>query len=154
MTTGLWDSAKRQEILERMGRLTPQSERQWGSMQVTEMLAHQIDCLEVALGHKDANFPENASAYFLANPVGRWLVIDAPMPWPRGKIKGPRVFFTGESSGFDADVARIRELIEEFAGRDSRSDFGRSPLLGKLSGKNWAKLLYRHFDHHWCQFGV
>lgn len=36
----LFDPAVKQEILDRINKLTPQSQRQWGKMDVAQMLAH------------------------------------------------------------------------------------------------------------------
>ncbi|MGZ8559220.1 MAG: DUF1569 domain-containing protein [Chitinophagaceae bacterium] len=44
----LFDAAVKQKIIERINKLTPQSQRQWGKMAVTQMLAHCLMPLGVA----------------------------------------------------------------------------------------------------------
>jgi len=46
----LFDPVVKQEIIERINRLTPQSQRQWGKMDVGQMLAQCQMPLGVAVG--------------------------------------------------------------------------------------------------------
>src|SRR5688572_18270836 len=49
----LFDPVVKQEILNRINKLTPESQRQWGKMDVAQMLAHCQMPLGVAIGrHK------------------------------------------------------------------------------------------------------
>ena len=49
----LFDPAVKQDIIARINKLTPQSQRQWGKMDVAQMLAHCQMPLGVATGdHK------------------------------------------------------------------------------------------------------
>ena len=46
----LFDPAVKQELLDRINTLTPQTERKWGKMDVAQMLAHLQAPMGVALG--------------------------------------------------------------------------------------------------------
>jgi hypothetical protein len=152
--TGLFDTQKCNTILERMSKLNPQSKPLWGSMTVESMFAHHIAVLEVVLKIKPSAYPEGLTAKFLANPLGKWFVIYAPFPWPKGKVQAPPSFLRGKPVEFKMGYDRIQALINEFVTAGSSSDFGKSPFLGKLTSQQWSDLLHRHLDHHWQQFGV
>lgn len=48
----LYEPSTLEEILERINKLDPSSERQWGKMEVAQMMAHCSAALEVAAGQK------------------------------------------------------------------------------------------------------
>lgn len=46
----LFDNIVKEELIERINRLTPETERKWGKMNVAQMLAHLQMQIEVAYG--------------------------------------------------------------------------------------------------------
>ena len=52
------------------------------------------------------------------------------------------------------DHAKLLTLIERFDEKRDQQSWPEHPLFGKLSGKDWAALSYKHFNHHLRQFGV
>src|SRR6266566_312687 len=44
-------------------------------------------------------------------------------------------------------------LIERFCDKQQQQTWPEHPLFGKLSGKDWAALSYKHLNHHLRQFG-
>ena len=49
----------KQEVLTRLDKLTETTPRRWGSMTVTEMLAHMNDAYKICLGMKPAENKSN-----------------------------------------------------------------------------------------------
>jgi hypothetical protein len=45
-------------------------------------------------------------------------------------------------------IDRLIERGTDAAGKETH------PFFGKLSGKEWGELTYKHIDHHLQQFGV
>ena len=147
----LLDANTRERLLVRLYRLTPDARPKWGRMTVERMLAHLSDSLRIAFGEIDAG-PFKPG--FLSTRFGRWLAIDSPLPWGHSRILAAPAFFTTEPTGFNADRDRLRTLIERFWRAEPCARWGVSSAFGPLSAEQWARLCYRHCDHHLRQFGV
>ena len=145
----LRDPAARSAIVDRLKALEPSNERKWGRMDVGQMLCHVGDQLRMALGDI-ATTPRRGP--FRLPPI-RYLIIHV-LPWPRGRAQAPPEAFTTTPSEWEADRAAVIELIERF-GEAADGDLAPvNPVFGRLSGRDWAVLSYRHLDHHLRQFSA
>ena len=140
----------RREMSDRIGRISPSAAPRFGVLTVDRMVVHLIDGLRLAFGEVEPPFQPS----FLSTPLGRWLVIDSPVPWPKGRIKAGEVFFrTAPAVEFECDRRTLLEYVERFA-QGPNQRWGTSPFLGGISPDQWARLNYRHLDHHLRQFGT
>ncbi|HEX6559122.1 MAG TPA: DUF1569 domain-containing protein, partial [Longimicrobiales bacterium] len=57
-------------------------------------------------------------------------------------------------AAWDADVQNLKELLREAAERGPNGQWAAHPAFGKLSGKDYGCLIYKHFNHHLTQFSV
>jgi len=146
----LFDGASRQEILDRLDRLAPDSPRQWGKMGPAQMLAHCANALDVATG--DRPLKQAWIGRLLGPLVRRKVLGDAPFsrnsPTDPGFVIKDSRDFAAEKRRLQAAVARFVELGPEHAGACVHSFFG------ALSGDEWGRLMGKHLDHHLRQFGV
>ena len=132
----LFDPATRGQLLERLGRLQPDSPRQWGKMDAAQMLGHCSAALQVGTG--DTPRPHSMIGRLLgwmvrkkvlgAEPFGH----DSPTD-PTFVIKDARDF-TIEKVRLEALIERFATLGPESAGRQMHSFFGR------LTGHQWGCL--------------
>jgi hypothetical protein len=53
-----------------------------------------------------------------------------------------------------ANLAELLASIDRFAGRDATIAWPDHPAFGRMSGRQWGVLSYRHVDHHLRQFNV
>ena len=92
---------------------TEQLRPQWGRLQLGAMLCHCADGCRLAMDHqRDAS---DVQPGFLSSALGRWLVIRSPLPWPKGKVAGPPIFFATAVTDFDTDRETLLGLIEAHA---------------------------------------
>jgi hypothetical protein len=145
----LFEPAARENVQARLGKVRPDSERQWGKMGPSQMLAHCANALEVASG--DSPRRQALIGKILAPFVRRKVLGDEP--FSRNSPTDP-TFVIRDDRDFDAEKARLLGVMDRFcqrgpdhAGRQIHSFFG------KLSGDEWGKLMYKHLDHHLRQFG-
>lgn len=144
----LFDNHSRESIRVRLLKLQPDSKAQWGNFDVNRMLAHCLDTLEVCFAERPVEVTGN---FFWNSALGRWFVIDAPLPWPKGAPTAPD-FFVTQPTEFARDRQRVLDYVERFA-KGREQTFGVSPFLGTLNPEQWSRLHYRHLDHHLKQFG-
>jgi Protein of unknown function (DUF1569) len=143
----LFDPAVKQSIIDRINKLTPQSQQQWGKMDVAQMLAHCQMPLGVATGHhklKGDFFmrlvgPLFKKKLFNEQPFKRDLPTDTSF-----KIADPRDFST--------EKQKLIRMINDFSETTMSGEL--HPFFGKLTNEQWSKGTWKHLDHHLQQFGV
>jgi len=137
-------------ILARIEQLTPNSERQWGTMNVAQMLAHCNISIGTPLG---LNFPKRM---FLGRIVGGFIkpkvlgeqILDKNTP----TVKNYEVT---SSCNFEAEKTKAVALIQQFVeGGTAKCSTHPHAFFGKLTPEEWAILQWKHYDHHLRQFGV
>lgn len=144
----LFDTTTRGGIRERLLALTPESKGKWGKLTPATLMAHLIDAMAISFGERAVEVKRG----FLSTALGKWMIIDAPMPWPEGTPTSPE-FLVSKPTEFAQDKARILEYLDRFA-KGRLQPWGQSPIMGTLTPEQWARLQYRHLNHHLVQFGV
>ena len=148
MAKTVWNTADRDEILARFGRLSADSAAKWGSMTASKMVRHCTLPMLSAMGeYKVAEKPTP-----FKNWPARKLIIYV-MPWPKGGPTAPEFIVTdeGEFAGRMKDFAKT---LNRFAAGGATQKFQPHAAFGEVAGKDWGALMYKHLDHHLCQFGA
>jgi len=144
----MFDPVTREKFRKRIGKLSPKSERRWGTMSPQKMVCHLGDQVRLALGELDARPIPGPMRYA---PM-RWLAINV-VPWPHG-FKGPPETFTTNAREWERDIVALESLLEELAVRSEQRVWPEHPVFGRMTGSLWGRLTCKHFDHHLRQFGV
>ncbi len=146
----LFDPADRKSILERLGRLERGATRQWGKMGAAQMLAHCSIALEAATGDKPRK--QALIGKLLARFVKSSLV--GEKPFSKDSPTDPAFIVTGDRD-FEPERQRLTTLVNRFSelGPEKAAAQVHS-FLGRLTGEEWAVMMYKHIDHHLRQFGA
>jgi hypothetical protein len=142
----LLDSADRDALLQRLRRLQPTSQPRWGRFTAPRMVCHLADSLRVALG----DLPTKRVDTLPSRTLVKWLVVYSPVPPPRGKIQTAPEMLTTAPTTWAADVATVEGLVERLATKPTTAAH---PAFGPLTHGGWARLAWKHLDHHLRQFG-
>ncbi|HJT16889.1 MAG TPA: DUF1569 domain-containing protein [Thermoanaerobaculia bacterium] len=147
----LFDPADVEEIRRRLARLTPDSQRQWGTMTPAQAAAHLAAFMELALG--DARPPRMLVGRVIG-PIAKRLTINRENGQvPRNSPTVPGYAVRDERE-FDRERERLRQTIVRFAAGPAACTAHPHPFFGRLTPAEWAVLSYKHLDHHLRQFGV
>jgi len=148
----LFNPTKREEIINRLSNLTPESKALWGKMSVGEMLCHCLDGNQMALGMRPA---ADMSNFFTRNVV-KYLVVYL-VPIPKGAPAPPEIN-PHKGGTRPQDFEKERQLliddINNFGNLTDSDIKGRHHIFGNLTPDQWGRLGYKHLDHHLKQFGV
>ena len=146
----LFDKEPYDEVIQRISKLTPQTQRHWGKMDVAQMMAHCKEAFKVPLSdHKHPRI-------FMGLVMG-WMMkskLYNESPWGKNLPTAPN-FLIKDSRDFEVEKRELTDLITKFnkAGPDNAGKFPH-PFFGKLTKDQWGKGMYKHLDHHLVQFGV
>ncbi|HNR20437.1 MAG TPA: DUF1569 domain-containing protein [Bacteroidia bacterium] len=144
------EQTAQREIIERINKLTPQSNALWGKMNVAQMLTHCSIALEVPLGllHPKSNL--------FGKLFGRYIkkVILEQRDFKRNLPTSPS-FVVKRQVNFDEAKSLLLTHISKFSVLSNNELSKRKhPIGGNFSGEEWAWSQYKHLDHHLKQFGV
>jgi hypothetical protein len=148
MQKSLQDSRARQQLLDRLERLTPEATARWGKMNAPQMLAHVADWMQMAKGKLEAA-PKRRPLRFppLKQLAIYWL------PFPKNLPTAPELT-TRKPLEWAIECAAFRAHVQSFEELDAKTVWPDHPVFGRLTPKAWCVLGYRHTDHHFRQFGV
>jgi hypothetical protein len=148
MPKSLSNARIRQEMLERLERLTPGATPLWGRMTAPQMLAHLADWLLMAKGE----LPVAAIPSFLRYAPVKQLAIYW-LPFPRKVQTAPELILR-KPSEWDIEHAAVRRHVQSFENMEAEAAWPEHPVFGKMTPKAWCVFAYRHADHHFRQFGI
>ena len=136
--------------MRRITALRPDSPRQWGKMNPSQMLEHTARVLEMATGRKPSK------QMFIGKMIS-WAV--------RGKFLGEEPFMKNAPTGPDFVITdqpnfamtktRVIGLLQELHQLGEQGTDGHvHGFFGPLTGAQWGQTQFKHVDHHLRQFDV
>lgn len=148
MPKSLFNESDRNEIARRIAHLKPDDSRRWGTMTAPQMIllilwtrcpiALEIDPAlrsQVCLNSNDSFSPRSTS--FLG---------------PRARSGALRAFVT-HPGVWARDVETLLNLLARFGSRSQEDVWPDHGLFGRMTGRDWGVLCYKHFDHHCGSLG-
>jgi hypothetical protein len=148
MQKSLSNARAREELLDRLERLTPDATARWGTMAPLQMLAHLADWMLMASGE----IKTAARIHVLRLPPLKQLAIYW-LPFPKGVPTSPELIGRAPSE-WSVERGSVRERIESFEKLYSKAQWPEHPVFGEMTPTAWGVFAYRHMDHHLRQFGV
>lgn len=146
----LYETHVYQEVLERMNNLSHHSIRQWGKMEVAQMLAHCKAAFAVPLSEQ----PMKRSVLGLLIGWAAKPQLYNDKPWRKNLPTAPN-FVIKDKRSFDIEKGALLELIHSFHQKGpEKTGLHPHPMFGKLTKEQWGCSMYKHLDHHLRQFGV
>ncbi|MFN5416134.1 MAG: DUF1569 domain-containing protein [Flavobacteriia bacterium] len=139
------------KIIERIEKLSPETNAVWGKMNVAQMLAHCNVTYEMI--YTDKHPKAKGFKKFILKSFIKPIVVTTKA-YKQNSPTAP-AFKIADSKEFEAEKNRLIEYIKQtqalgenhFEGMESNS-------FGVLNKNEWNNMLYKHLDHHLSQFGV
>ena len=137
------------QLIHRVMKLTPTAEAIWGRMTVDEMLYHCNLTNNEILHAKPYSKKPKLKQLFL-----KFIVMHLLRKIPRrAKINSKFLKQKEQDLSFEAEKKCFIERITQFS-QHSQAIYGKHPVFGRLSTKEWQHFVWMHMDHHLRQFGV
>ena len=143
----IFDPIVKQDIIERIKKLTPQTQRKWGKMDVAQMLSH------VQLPIKCAYGTHQVKGSFLLKLLGPLFkgILYNEKPYKHGLPTDP-TYVVIDAKNFETEKQILLELVDKFS--PETVVLLNHPVWGKMTKEQWSKATWKHLDHHLSQFGV
>jgi hypothetical protein len=146
----LFNEADVSEMLKRIEKLNPDSQRQWGKMNVAQMLAHCNVSLETAMGQ---NFIKRLFIGRIIAPFLRSAVL-GEKPFGKNSPTDKSYIFKDNREFGEEKTKTIASIKKFFEGGPTQCTTQPHPFFGKFTPDEWAIFQWKHLDHHLRQFGV
>jgi hypothetical protein len=145
----LFEAATVTEVKERLSRVRPDSQRQWGTMTPAQAMAHCTAAMQLANGEL------RPPRVFIGRLLGGWakqMLIVQGKPMGRNAPTN-RNLVVSDDRDLGVEARRLGGAIDRFAaGGPAACTAHPHPFFGPLTPDEWARLMYAHLDHHLRQF--
>ena len=146
----LFEKETVEEVIERLDGLEPEAQRQWGKMDVAQMLAHCASVLEMASGK--INPPRMLIGRILGPFVKPIYTNEKPFS-PNSPTD--KKLMVRDSRDFSREKTHLKDCLREFQqGGEAKCTRHPHPFFGSLTPAEWSRGMYKHLDHHLRQFGA
>jgi Protein of unknown function (DUF1569) len=145
----LFEQSTGDEVTARIEQLSPGSQRQWGKMEVAQMMAHFSAALEMASGKLAAK--RTLLGRILGPRLRHVLTDESPFPRNSPTAKELKV----GHGDFVQEQQRLKQCLRQFhEGGESQCTKDPHPFFGPITPLEWSTGMYKHLDHHLKQSGV
>jgi hypothetical protein len=138
------------EIISRIDSLQPASPRQWGKMDVAQMMAHCSAALDMASGRL------NRPRVLIGRLIGPFVkaIYTNDKPFSRNAPTDKKLVVSDQRD-FLRELEQLRLKVRQFQdGGEARCTQHAHPFFGALTPQEWSRGMYKHLDHHLRQFGA
>jgi len=146
----LFEKDASDEIIGRIDRLQPAVQRQWGKMDVAQMMAHCSAALDMASGKMVL------PRLFIGRLIGGFVrpIYSNEKPFAKNNPTDPKLVIS-DKRDFQREQQQLRMKVREFQeGGEAKCTRHPHPFFGSLTTYEWGRGMYKHLDHHLRQFGA
>jgi len=138
------------EVISRIDSLQRASQRQWGKMDIAQMMAHCSRTMDMASGTL------NPSRMFVGRLIGPLFKPIFTNEKPFGKNSPTdKALLIADQKDFAREQEHLKLKVRQFyAGGEARCTRHPHPFFGSLTPEVWSRGMYKHLDHHLRQFGA
>jgi len=145
----IFDKQEQQEFLKRIEKLTPETQNQWGKMNVAQMLSHCAIAMKMPSG-------EFSPALSPMRVIGQFFKKAAlgAKPFHKNSPTAKELVMTDPKEFAKEKAALLDSFHKLVQGGEEKATAKMHPFFGKMSPAEWGQINYKHLDHHLRQFGV
>jgi len=139
-----------EEVISRIDKLRPATQRQWGKMDVAQMLAHCSGALDMAAGR--LILPRMLIGR-LIGPLVKPIYTNEK-PFSRSSPTDPKLVVSDQRD-FLREREQLKVKVRQFhEGGEAQCTRHPHPFFGNFTPEQWSRGMYKHLDHHLRQFGA
>ena len=145
----LLDTESEEQIINRIMKLSPPSQRSWGNMTVNEMLFHCRKVNNEILQAEQSNKTPTVKQKIMKT-IGLYLMKEFPKGIKSGSQYLPELI---DNIDFEKMQNELIDSIKKVSNYNN-AIYGEHPFFGPLNTKEWRHFIWKHIDHHLRQFNV
>ncbi len=148
----IFEAEETQNYLDRIEKLSPETQAKWGKMDVAQMLAHSCGPYEYVFEPEKFKPLKGPKAWLVKKLVKPIVVKDKPY---KKNTRTTPDFKIVDKRDFEAEKKRLVDFLKRTSelGAD-HFDGKKSFSFGEMTTQEWHMMFKKHLDHHLEQFGV
>jgi len=138
------------EVISRIDKLQPATPRQWGKMDVAQMMAHCSATLDLASGRLVR------PRFWIGRLIGPFVrpIFTNDKPFPKNGPTDKKLVIS-DRRDFSQEREQLTTRIRQFhQGGEAQCTKHPHPFFGAITPLEWSTGMYKHLDHHLRQFGA
>jgi hypothetical protein len=138
------------EVVSRIDKLQPAARREWGKMDVAQMMAHCSAALDMASGRI------NPPRILMGRVIGSLFkpIFTNEKPFSKNNPTDKQLVISDQRD-FAREQERLKQCVRQFhAAGEAGCTRHPHPFFGALLPQDWSRGMYKHLDHHLRQFGA
>jgi hypothetical protein len=146
----IFNTSDNQEFIQRIHKLTPETQALWGKMNVSQMLYHCARPLQAATG--ELKVKRGLVSFIFGKMAKKKFTGEAMFT---KNLPTDKRFIPTNTPDFNEEKKRLTDMLNKFlqTGKGIISDEPH-PFFGRLTADEWDIIQAKHLDHHLSQFGV
>jgi hypothetical protein len=146
----IFDTKDNLELVERFKKLSPETQALWGTMSVSQMIAHTHEPLMVMTGNKVIKY--TLLGMFFGNYLKKKYIKDRGF----GKnLPTHKQFIVSDKKQFENELEKMLNTLQLILDKGHAIiTKNKHPFFGNMTPEEWGDIMYLHSDHHLKQFGV
>src|SRR5437868_3875536 len=129
----IFDASVKEEIIARINKLTPQTQPQWGKMNVSQMLAH----LQVPMGVATGKHKLKRTLFGrIVGPLAKSILYNEK-PFKHDLPTDRSFVMLGQEKDFEKEKQHLISLVNDFSEQTMVDE--PHPFFGKLTKEQWSK---------------
>jgi len=146
----LYNQQDLQQIIDRINSLNPHTQRQWGKMNVGQMLSHCNASLETAMGKNHFRH------LFIGKLIGSLMKksVLGTKTWAKNSPTDKSYIFKSDCDFKESKMKALTSLKEFAENGPAKCTCSPHPFFGHFTAEQWGVFQWKHMDHHLRQFGV
>jgi hypothetical protein len=137
-----------QELQDRLEKIRPESQPQWGKMNSGQMCNHCQEPLKIAVDKSDVVLKPNWLIKLLFKKM-----LYSPKPYRKNAPTPPQFRSAGDFD-FQKEKVELHKWMQElWEDRDNENRVAH-PVFGTFTKAQWGIMQWKHLNHHFEQFGV
>ena len=148
----IFDAKDAQNYIDRIQKLTLETQRKWGIMKVDKMLAHCNVSYEMVYEPQKHKKINGIAKFIMTNFVKSKVTNEKPY---KQNLPTSPAFKIADEKDFGAEKSRLIGFIQKTQQLGSEAFEGKeSSSFGILKADEWNNMFAKHLNHHLEQFGV
>ena len=146
----IFEKTAYESVKKRLETITSQNQRQWGTMSVSQMMAHCQQPMTMIIEHK--KLPRSIISYLIGSMAKKMATGDKP--YKQG-LPTDKSFIIRHDPAFEEEKQKLSQMIDRLhqAGEKGVTPHPH-PFFGNMTPHEWGQSQYKHLDHHFRQFGA
>ena len=146
----IYDKEENQKIIERIRKISNDSQAMWGKMSAAEMLFHLQEPIRVSLGEL------KTKQGLLGKLFGKMALKEvlSDKPFKKG-VPTSNEFKPKSKYDLDTEKEKLIKLVSSLAEMGPAAITSNPhPFFGTLTPVEWGIITWKHINHHLTQFGA